>query len=233
MNTVTRVKLDMAARVRDFIRAHPTEASEEGIALARLEELLARGDALADQQRAGFLAVRTSTLKRQELRHRLQHTLLRYLVSVGTVAARGNAALLTEFKRLDGSMNHRAFLSAVRGMLAKAETFREGLIEKGMSPSLLEDLQVAVTELGGTLEASREGRRDHVGASAELRAIGQELVEATDILDGLVRYRFGEDTELMAAWASARNVFGPVRHRGPLAPEAGESGAEGGVSSAA
>ena len=201
-NAVTRVKLDMAARVRDFIRAHPTEASEEGIALARLEELLARGDALADQQRAGFLAVRTSTLKRQELRHRLQNTLLRYLVSVGTVAARDNAALLTEFKRLDGSMNHRAFLSAVRGMLAKAETFREG-------------------------------RRDHVGASAELRAIGQELVEVTDILDGLVRYRFGEDTELMAAWASARNVFGPVQRRGQVAPEGGESGAEGGVSSAA
>ena len=118
-------------------------------------------------------------------------------------------------------------------MLAKAKTFRELLIAKGMSPSLLEHLQVAVAELGDTLEAGREWRRDHVGASAELRAIGQELVEATDILDGLVRYRFGEDTELMAAWNSARNVFGPVRRRGQLVPEGGESGAGGAVSSAA
>ena len=233
MNKVTRVKLDMAARVRDFIRAHPTEASEEGIALARLEELLARGDELALQQRAGILAVRTSTLKRQSLRHRLQDTLLRYLISVGTVAARDNVALIAEFRRLEGNLNHRAFLAAVRAMLAKAETFKELLVAKGMSPSLLEDLQVAVAELGDTLEASREGRRDHVGASAELRAIGQELVEATDILDGLVRYRFGEDTELMAAWDSARNVFGPVKRRDPVSPEAGESGAEGAVSSAA
>ena len=204
MNKVTRVKLDMAARVRDFIRAHPTEASEEGIALTRLEELLTRGDELALQQRAGVLAVRTSTLKRQALRH-----------------------------RLEGNLNHRAFLAAVRGMLAKAETFKDLLIAKGMSPSLLEDLQLAVAELGDTLEASRGGRRDHVGASAELRAIGQELVEATDILDGLVRYRFGEDTELMAAWNSARNVFGPVKRRGQVTPAGGEPGAGGEVASAA
>ena len=39
---------------------------------------------------------------------------------------------------------------------------------------------------------------------------------------------------VMAAWASARNVFGPVRRRGPVAPEGGESGtAVGEVSPAA
>ena len=31
------------------------------------------------------------------------------------------------------------------------------------------------------------------------------------MLDGLVRYRFGENAELMGAWASARNVEGPFR----------------------
>ena len=38
------------------------------------------------------------------------------------------------------------------------------------------------------------------------------------LLDGLVRYRFGENAELMGAWASARNVEGPFRsHREPPA----------------
>ena len=39
------------------------------------------------------------------------------------------------------------------------------------------------------------------------------------MLDGLVRYRFGDNAELMGAWASAHNVGGPVRSRAE--PEAG------------
>ena len=33
------------------------------------------------------------------------------------------------------------------------------------------------------------------------------------MLDGLVRYPFGAKPELMAAWASARNVEGPFRSK--------------------
>jgi len=40
MNAVLRRRLERAARVRDFIRAHKTDGAGEGTALARLEELL-------------------------------------------------------------------------------------------------------------------------------------------------------------------------------------------------
>jgi len=40
-------------------------------------------------------------------------------------------------------------------------------------------------------------------------------------LDGLVRYRFGDNAELMGAWASARNVLGPFKPKDK--PEAGGS----------
>ena len=33
------------------------------------------------------------------------------------------------------------------------------------------------------------------------------------MLDGLVRYRFGTNEEVMGAWTSARNVAGPSRSR--------------------
>jgi len=33
------------------------------------------------------------------------------------------------------------------------------------------------------------------------------------LLDGLVRYRFGDNAELMGAWASARNVEEPFRSK--------------------
>jgi hypothetical protein len=41
------------------------------------------------------------------------------------------------------------------------------------------------------------------------------------VLDGLVRFRFGDQPELMGAWASARNVLGPFKTKN--ASEAGGS----------
>ena len=38
--------------------------------------------------------------------------------------------------------------------------------------------------------------------------------EQVKVLDGLVRYRFGNDAELMGAWAGARNVLGPFKPKG-------------------
>src|SRR2546429_8683245 len=68
MNAVLRRRLERAARVRDFIRAHKTDGTGEGTALARLEELLQRAEALAAQQRAGLVATRSATLRRRAKR---------------------------------------------------------------------------------------------------------------------------------------------------------------------
>jgi hypothetical protein len=82
-----------------------------------------------------------------------------------------------------------------------------------MSETLVEDLEAALTEFEHTLEASRTGRREHVGASADLRAVAAQITDQVRLLDGLVRYRFGDNAELMGAWASARNVLGPFKSK--------------------
>jgi hypothetical protein len=46
--------------------------------------------------------------------------------------------------------------------------------------------------------------------------VAAEIKEQVRVLDGLVRFRFGENAELMGAWASARNVLGPFK------PKAGD-----------
>ena len=66
-------------------------------------------------------------------------------------------------RRLPVRLPHLGFLSAVKGMLAKAEAQKDLLVSKGMSVTLLEDLSKGVAEFESTLEASRAGRRDHVG----------------------------------------------------------------------
>jgi len=69
-------------------------------------------------------------------------------------------------------------------------------------------------------KATRAGRREHVGASADLKAVAAEIKEQVRVLDGLVRFRFGENAELMAAWASARNVLGPFKAKDAQTPKA-------------
>jgi hypothetical protein len=51
----------------------------------------------------------------------------------------------------------------------------------------------------------------HVGASAGLRAVADEVVQVLRVMDGLNRYRFMNDAELLAAWDSASNVLATPR----------------------
>ncbi len=231
MNAVLRRRLEMAMRVRDFLRAHPTEGAEAA-ALAHLEELLQHADALAAQQRAGVVATRSATTQRAELRRGLQTKLLRYLTAVGAVAAKESPELAAQFKPPRPGLSQQALLTAARGMLEEATAQKDLLVSRGMSAKLLDDLAAALTEFENTLEASRTGRREHVGASADLQAVAAQISDQVRLLDGLVRYQFGDDAELMGAWASARNVLGPFKSHGdPQAgtpqPGAGEAPAAG------
>ena len=210
MNAVLRRRLEMAARVRDFLRAHRTEGVE-GAALTRLEELVQRAEALAAQQRAGVLAVRGSIEQRAAVRRALQSTLLLYLSGVGAVAAEENAELGAQFQLPQHRVPNQAFVTLAQGMLARAMEHREVLVRRGLSETVLTDIAAALAQFELTLEVARAGRREHVGASADLRAVASAITRQVRLLDGLVRYRSGGDAELMSAWASARNVLGPVR----------------------
>jgi len=222
MNAVLRRRLEMAARVRDFLRAHRTEGAE-ATALTRLEELLERADELAAQQRAGVLAAHGSIEQRAEVRRALQGKLLRYLAGVGAVAARGNVELGAQFRLPRTRATNQAFVTLAQGMLAKATEHKDLLVKQGLSEGVLADIASALEEFEQTLEATRTARREHVGASGDLRAVASEITEQVRLLDGLVRYRFGDDAELMTAWASARNVLGPFRSKAEPEADAGEA----------
>ena len=234
MQARLRRRLEMAVRVRDFLRAHQAVGVAEGAALARLEELVQRAEVLAAQQRAGIIATRAATEMRVAVRRALRSKLLLYLSAVGGLAASENAELGAQFRLPQGGSN-QAFVTMARGMLDKATVHKDLLVKRGMSETLLTDLAAAIEGFDKTLEATRAGRSDHVGASADLRAVMAEVSVQVKVLDGVVRYRFSDNAELMGAWASAHNVVGPVRSRAE--PQAGggssTTDAPGAVKSAA
>ena len=104
---------------------------------------------------------------------------------------------------------HQALLTMSRAILEKATAQKELLVKLGMSENVLEELGTALGQYEQTLEATSAGRREHVGARADLKAVAAEISEQLRLLDKIVRYRLGDNSELMGAWDSARNVAGP------------------------
>lgn len=225
MNAVLRRRLDMAGRVRDFLRAHKTDAVGEGLGLAKLEELIERAETLDAQQRVGVVVTRSSVKQREGLRRALQTKLLLYLRALGALGEPENGELAVQFQVPPTNASQRALLTAARAMLEKATAQQDVLLSRGMPPALLDDLAGALGEFEKTIEVTRAGRRDHVGASADLQAVGAEIKKQVRALDGMVRYRFGDNAELMAAWRSARNVLGPFKTRIEPPADAGRTAA--------
>jgi len=205
----------MAVRVREFFRTHQTNGTTQAGEAQRLEQLVQRAELLASQQRAGVVATRGATEHRAEVRRALQSKLLRYLSAVGAAAARENTELAAQFRVPKPRAPNQAFLTMARGMLEKATAQKDVLVRRGMSAKLLDDLSATVAEFEQTLEVTRAARLAHVGATGDLLAVLAEISEQVRVLDGLVRYRFGDNEELMSAWASARNVVGPFRGQKP------------------
>ena len=222
MRTDLRRRLEMAVRVREFFRTHQTDGFTQDGAVQRLDQLVQRAEALSAQQRAGVLATRVASGERAKLRRKLQSTLLRYLSALGAAAGRENPELGQQFRLPTFHVPHKAFVEIVKGMLAKATAFKDTLVRRGMSAQLLTDTAAVLSQFEQTLEATHSAQLDHTGATAELRGVLSEISDQVRVLDALVRYRYGDDGEVMGAWASARNVAGPFR-KAPPADQAGGS----------
>jgi hypothetical protein len=132
------------------LRAHKTDGVGEGLGLAKLEELVQRGEALASQQRSGIVERRSSTKRRNNLRRALQTKLLLYLRAVGAVAAKENAELAVQFQVPPSNASHEALLTMARGMLEKATLHKDVLVNRGMSAK--------ATTLKGSVEESRRAK---------------------------------------------------------------------------
>ena len=224
MNAQLRRRLEMAARVRDFLRAQQMDGVGQGLGLAKLEELLERAENLATKQRSGVAVERSAAKERQEIRHALQPKILGYLSVVGAVAAKQNVELEVQFRMPPANATHQALLTMSRAILEKATAQKELLVKLGMSENVLEELGTALGQYEQTLEATSAGRREHVGARADLKAVAAEISKQLRLLDKVVRYRFGGNPELMGAWDSARNVAGPFKTKNE--PQSGAGGSQ-------
>jgi hypothetical protein len=206
MRSLVRRKLEMAARVREFTRAHVSTEPGYRPALVRLEERLDRAQAIDARQQEGFKAVKGGRARRQEIRRVIHGQLARYLVALGSVATRDQADIVGRFRLPATSLNNAAFVTAVKGLVGDAEQHKDKLAELGMTPTLLDDLTRMIADFEASAETVRTARRDHIGAREDLESISIDLMELVKLIGAITSYRFGYDRDVMAQWKAARHI---------------------------
>ena len=214
MNAKVRRKLDMGARALEFGHAHPLESPGYAATMVRLEERLGRADMLATQQRDGILAVRAATTHKRELMGKMRRAHLTHLARIAEEAGSELPELPQKFQLKPGKGSYRAFRTAARGMQVEAHGLRHELVKHGLVEPLLDDLGRLLDEFDAVVERGQEARRVHVGASAQLKVVADEVVRLVKALGGLNRYRFANEPDLLAQWESASSVV--AGRRGPV-----------------
>jgi hypothetical protein len=214
MKAKTRRQIETGRRVLAFSLAHRDPSPGYATTLGSLQELLARAELLISLQRDRIAQVRGSTVQKRNLRRIMRRTQLMHLARVARGAAKENPELAQKFVLRPEQIPYLEFQATARAMLAEAQNQKELLVKHGLAETLLEGLVRNVNLFDQALGQSTEARRGHVGASAELDLIGDEIIHLVRVMDGLNRFRFADQGEVLAEWESASNVFGPVHLRG-------------------
>jgi hypothetical protein len=211
MNAQSRRKIEMGTRALEFSRAHPDTDAGSGVAVAKLEQLVARAGQIATAQRDGLIHARAASARKEELRRAMLAVPIAHLAEVGRLAAREDHELGKTFRFKPGASTFLAFRTAARGMAAQAQTRREVLMKYGLSESVLEQLGQMLDQFDAAVTLGNDGRAAHKGATLELRAVSSEIAQTVRVMDGRNRQRFQADGQLLGSWISASTVLGSPR----------------------
>lgn len=218
MNAKSSRKVDMGMRAQEFSLAHPDASPGYTAAVTRLGELVNRAEQLVVEQHQGLQAVHAASTRKSELRRALKRAQLGHIALAGRIAAREVPELASKFVLPRQHSTYLAFRTLARGMVAEAQAQKELLVKHGLAESVLDSITQALDQFDEAMVQGTEGRRAHVGASAEMANVADEIVEVVKLIDRFNRYRFANDANMLAGWESASNVVTPTHPAATPAP---------------
>jgi hypothetical protein len=211
----------MAGSVSTFSHSHPSPDASYTLVLDRLDGAILRLDELAKQQEGGYMSKHSSAVRRKDLRRRLHLGLLRHLVTVAEDAGLEAPAVAEKFRLPSTSATHTGFRTVASKMLEEGRANQELLVKRGLSETLLDELDAAIKEFDESLQDTDDGKQSHVAARAEMNTLCEEIMRLVGMLDGFNRYRFHHEPELIVAWQSAKHIVsGPQTKEAAATPPA-------------
>lgn len=208
----------MAARARDFAIAHPVADPGFAIVVNRLDATVSEADAIAIQETDGRKNESAFRARRVDLKGSIGRTQLRRLVRIAELAAKDHPDLKGQFPMPAADMPNKSFLLAARGLLATAIPNKDLFVSLGIGDRFIEDLTQATDQLEAATATSHTGRTNHIAANADLPLLVRACIRDIDVVETFYRAAFPKDSDLLAAWLSARNVVGPFKHQAVVTP---------------
>jgi len=210
----------MGRRALEFTRAHPDSEPGSDVLVARLDQLVARGNEVAAAQRDGIIQVRSASARKQELRREMLAVGIAHLAEVGRAAAKEDHELGQMFQFRPTADSLLAFRTAARSMAAAAQEHRDVLLKYSLSQSVLDEFLQKLDEFDAAIALGNEGRTAHIGATREIGSVAREIVRVVRLMDGRSRQRFAGQEQLLGSWISASTVLGTPARPG-TEPEGG------------
>ncbi|MGH7582318.1 MAG: hypothetical protein ACREL5_03720 [Gemmatimonadales bacterium] len=204
----------MAGRALGFATANPSSDASYTALVGRLKDAVAKADVLAVQQNDGDAGERSALSQRMQLRRDLEVVMIPHLIQVASFAAETQPELTKAFRRPLRGIPNRALIAVGKSLIAAAQPYKDLFLSLGLGNTFFDDFTAALAQFDVLTDTAHSGRRDHVGARAELEVLAKECLRMVKVLDGTFRVRFKNDPESLAAWMSSRNLPGPFTHHG-------------------
>lgn len=219
-----RKKHDMGSSALAFCEAHPASIPRFTEFVATLATAVTEGRKYLQQFGEGRAAARATVGHRQVTRAQM-HVTMREITAIGQALASTRPELRRYFLLQQSGGSHVSRLSRGRQFAAKVAELQDEFTGFGFGPERLAAFTALLDAYEATLTRSSAARGAHVGASAEMDAIGTSLLATVAALDAINIVRFRDDPENLAAWKSASTVSWPEAKRGRTRPEGGSGAA--------
>jgi len=211
----------MGNRTLVVCRARPDSDAGYNLSLAKLDELVKRGQQAATVQREAEVDLRTSSAQKRALRRAMLRGPIAHMAGVGRFAAKEDGELAKAFLSKPGVGTYARFLTTGRAMQTAAQQQKEVLAKYGLSESVLEQFGKLLDQFEAAVQLGHNGRAAHKGATEELDHVATLITRTVRVMDARNRQRFEDDPQALGEWLSARQVLGTPKPGGTAPVETG------------
>ena len=210
MNALENRQLEMLARVRDFgvARAADFPVGTLGQELfATLSQVVASLETHATSQTSQRNEAKKNTTAKTAAREALRDS-LGALQRTARVLALQNPGLENSF-RLPRKMTDQSLLTAARAMAATAAPLVAEFIRHELPTDFLTKLNAQIAAVEVTITNRSEARSAQVTATASIGQTVEQGALLVQRVEALVRNKYGNEPQVLAAWDTARRVTRP------------------------
>ena len=215
MTRKERVRYEMLSRVKEFGNRHRELFPESSTSGQMFDKVSQAIDGIEAHTTTKLLAAKDGRQAKTAARATVRQA-LRALVRTARGAARMAPGSDDKF-RMPTRKSDVALLTTARALLHEAEGVKDTLVQLGLPPTFVTDLQKATDALEEAMRGRGAGRSIVAAAQAGITAALAHGSDAVQLLDVLVANAAEHDPVVFAAWQRDRRVVEGQPRRGSVA----------------